>query len=94
MIDKEPNKNFIFQSSNGSGKTCAFVIPAVMRVDVTVNECQVLIIANTRELIRQIMQLTQIIVQGTGIKVIIGEPKVDLKSHIIVATPGFIKRQL
>jgi superfamily II DNA/RNA helicase len=38
---------------NGSGKTGAFSIPAVMAVDPSLNELQVLVIGTTRELIRQ-----------------------------------------
>jgi ATP-dependent RNA helicase DeaD len=38
---------------NGSGKTAAFGIPAIMAVDPKISETQVLIIANSRELIRQ-----------------------------------------
>ena len=45
-------QNFIFQAMNGSGKTGAFAIPAIMVVDKSVNEIQVLILASTRELIR------------------------------------------
>lgn len=46
--------NILFQSANGSGKTGAFAIPAIMGVDRTIDNYQVLIMANTRELIRQI----------------------------------------
>jgi superfamily II DNA/RNA helicase len=54
IMDKEEKRNFIFQSSNGSGKTGAFVIPAIMTVDPNVNAYQILIIGHTRELNRQI----------------------------------------
>ena len=45
-------ENFIFQAMNGSGKTGAYAIPAIMIIDRSVNEIQVLILASTRELIR------------------------------------------
>jgi superfamily II DNA/RNA helicase len=44
--------NFIFQSSNGSGKTGAFVIPAIMTIDPNLNAYQILIVGHTRELNR------------------------------------------
>ena len=44
--------NFAFQSINGSGKTGAFVVPCLMTVDPNVPKTQVIIVANTRELIR------------------------------------------
>ena len=50
---------FAFQSINGSGKTGAFVVPCLMSVDPNVAKTQVIIIANTRELIRQILQVAQ-----------------------------------
>lgn len=46
-----PTDNFLFQAMNGSGKTGAFAIPALMKVD-TKKGLQILILANTRELIR------------------------------------------
>jgi superfamily II DNA/RNA helicase len=51
-ILEKSDQNFLFQASNGSGKTLAFGIPSIMRVDPEINGVQVLIIANTRELIR------------------------------------------
>jgi ATP-dependent RNA helicase DeaD len=48
----EPDKNFLFQAINGSGKTGAFGVPSLMKVDTSVDKIQVLIMANTRELIR------------------------------------------
>ena len=41
-------ENFFFEAIYGSGKTGAYAIPAIMAIDKTVNENQVLIIANTR----------------------------------------------
>ena len=48
----KPSENFLFQAGNGSGKTLSFGIPAIMRVDVSNPKPQVIIMANTRELIR------------------------------------------
>jgi superfamily II DNA/RNA helicase len=41
------------QSENGSGKTGAFGIGAVLRVDPSVNAVQVIILGHTRELVKQ-----------------------------------------
>ena len=51
-IKESPTDNFIFQSPNGSGKTGAFSIPAIMKIDPTNENIQVIIMANTRELMR------------------------------------------
>lgn len=54
LIMGNRGENFIFQSKNGSGKTGAFVVPAVMTVDPTINDFQVIIIAHSIDLIDQI----------------------------------------
>jgi superfamily II DNA/RNA helicase len=36
-INGNKQENFLFQAINGSGKTLAFSIPAIMRVDPTIN---------------------------------------------------------
>jgi len=51
-IDENRTKNFVFQSLNGSGKTGAFIVPSLMRVDSNLPQIQVLVLANTRELTR------------------------------------------
>jgi superfamily II DNA/RNA helicase len=50
----ESTTNFVFQALNGSGKTLAFGIPSIMKVDTNIENIQIIILANTRELIRQI----------------------------------------
>jgi superfamily II DNA/RNA helicase len=52
MEKGEIRHNFIFQSMNGSGKTGAFVIPAIMTIDPNVNAYQIVMVCNTRELHR------------------------------------------
>lgn len=37
-ILQNPNDNYLFQSGNGSGKTGAFGVPAIVRVDPNVQE--------------------------------------------------------
>lgn len=49
-----PDKNFLFQAINGSGKTGAFGVPSLLKIDVNVPKIQIIILANSRELIRQI----------------------------------------
>lgn len=54
QVMAERESNFLFQAINGSGKTGAFAVPSLMIVDPKVPKIQVLILANTRELMRQI----------------------------------------
>ena len=44
----------IAQAQSGTGKTATFVISILQRIDTTVNECQALILAPTRELAQQV----------------------------------------
>ena len=58
---------------NGSGKTGAFVVPSLMRVDSALPKIQVIILAYSRELIRQISQVIEVIASETQAKVVVGE---------------------
>ena len=49
-------KDIVGQSMTGSGKTAAFGVPAVEKVDVTKREVQVLILCPTRELAVQVSE--------------------------------------
>src|SRR6266581_7914402 len=49
-------KDIVGQSQTGSGKTAAFGIPAVEKVDTTVRAVQVLILCPTRELAIQVSE--------------------------------------
>lgn len=52
QILENREEDFLFQAANGSGKTLAFGIPAILTVDPEKQGIQAIIIANTRELIR------------------------------------------
>jgi superfamily II DNA/RNA helicase len=69
----EPTTNFVFQAINGSGKTLSFGIPSIMKVDTKIDNIQIVILANTRELIRQIQQVIEKVSKNTGVKSCIGD---------------------
>jgi ATP-dependent RNA helicase DeaD len=95
LILGKRDESFIFQATNGSGKTGAFAIPAIATIDPNLKEYQVLILANTRELIRQITQVIEVLVKGTGVTVTFGDKQsMPVKSHIMVTSPGFVKKLL
>jgi superfamily II DNA/RNA helicase len=50
MISKPPFNNVIAQSKNGTGKTGAFVIGSLLRIDPKNKNPQVLTFCHTREL--------------------------------------------
>src|SRR5690242_9694982 len=61
-------RDLIAQAQSGSGKTGAFVIGALMKVDPTLNCPQIVILANTRELASQITDVINELGKYIGIK--------------------------
>ncbi len=90
-------KNIIVQSNTGSGKTAAFVIPALNRIDPRLRKPQVLILEPTRELAMQtreeVMNLSRDMRMGS-LAVFGGFPirrqieQLRDGPQVIVATPG------
>jgi translation initiation factor 4A len=91
--------DIIAQAQSGTGKTAAFTIGALSRVDLTENFTQVLVMSPTHELTRQISAVIQglsSMMNGLRIKTIIGGSSIneDIDSmrtnppHIIVGCPG------
>nr|WP_197031412.1 DEAD/DEAH box helicase [Bacillus sp. UNC438CL73TsuS30] len=91
------NKDLIGQAQTGTGKTAAFGIPLVEKVDTSVEAIQGIIIAPTRELAIQVSEELYKIGSGKRVRVLpiyggqdIGRQIRSLKKapHIIVGTPG------
>lgn len=91
------NKDVIGQAQTGTGKTAAFGIPLVEKVDLDVDSIQGIIIAPTRELAIQVSEELYKIGSGKKVRVLpiyggqdIGRQIRSLKKHphVIVGTPG------
>ncbi|MGN8645501.1 DEAD/DEAH box helicase [Gracilibacillus sp. HCP3S3_G5_1] len=96
-------RDIIGQSETGSGKTHAFLIPLLNKIDTNQSETQVVLTAPTRELAIQIYEEVKKIMQFSGnqdnwrAKLIIGGTdkkrmveKMKQAPHIVVGTPGRI----
>lgn len=91
-------RDVIAKAPTGTGKTCAFGIPLIQRIDLENPEIQAVILAPTRELATQIRDdleaLTRFLPQLRTLVVYGGQSmekqKQQLKkgAHILVATPG------
>ena len=90
-------KYAIIQSQTGTGKTLAYLLPALERIDPSVKQLQVLVVVPTRELGMQIMQEIEKLTSGGPIRSqsLIGGAavarqieKLRLHPHIVVGTPG------
>jgi len=90
-------RDMMIQARTGSGKTGAFLLPMLERLDPKKERCQALILVPTRELAQQVWQEAETICGGSGFRTVavyggVGYgPQVDaLKAgaHIVVGTPG------
>lgn len=91
-------KDVIAQAQTGTGKTLAFVLPILERIDVNKSEVQALILTPTRELTQQISKEIKRMMEnleGVNVLAVYGGQDVEhqlkkLKGvqHIVVATPG------
>ena len=90
-------KDVVGQAQTGSGKTGAFAIPLVERLNATVRTLQGLVLVPTRELAIQVTDEIRALGRGSGFKVVtlfggqsIERQFAELRRHpqIAVATPG------
>ncbi len=90
-------RDVIAKAQTGTGKTLAFLLPTLQRVHVDVRQEQVLIVAPTRELVKQLAEEAKFIAQTLDIDVLplIGGRTVEKqlqqlgrRPQVIVGTPG------
>ncbi len=90
-------RDLVGQAQTGSGKTGAFGIPLIERIDPQTRDLQALVLVPTRELALQVSDEVRALGRGRGIKVVtlfggqaIERQFADLRRHphIAVATPG------
>lgn len=102
LLLKDPPQNFIGQSQSGTGKTAAFVLNVLQRVDLSINKPQALILAPTRELARQIAGVAQtmgvkLLEKGLRISQSVPDPETrgkPVEGQVVVGTPGTVMDQL
>jgi ATP-dependent RNA helicase DeaD len=90
-------KDLVVQSRTGTGKTAAFGIPIVEKVDVGKDAVQAVVLAPTRELAIQVAEEVASLGLGRGVKVlsVYGGDPIDRQiegikngAHVVVGTPG------
>ncbi|KAL2919658.1 DExD/H-box ATP-dependent RNA helicase dhh1 [Polyrhizophydium stewartii] len=90
-------RDILARAKNGTGKTAAFVIPVLEKVNVTKNQIQALILVPTRELALQTSQVCKTLGKHMDVQVMVTTGGTTLKDdilrlgqtvHILVATPG------
>jgi len=92
-------KDVMVQARTGSGKTGAFVLPLIAKLDPSKPQCQTLIMVPTRELARQVAEEARMLAGKDGIKVVAVYGGVGYKeqldafrdgAQLVVGTPGRI----
>lgn len=92
-------RDILARAKNGTGKTGAYTIPILERIDTERNALQALVIVPTRELALQTSQICIELGKHLNVKVMVTTGGTNLKDdivrlydpvHIIVATPGRI----
>ena len=64
-------RDILARAKNGTGKTAAFVIPALQQIDVNKNKIQALILVPTRELALQTSQVCKTLGKHLGLQVMV-----------------------
>ncbi|EKG16907.1 RNA helicase ATP-dependent DEAD-box conserved site [Macrophomina phaseolina MS6] len=92
-------RDILARAKNGTGKTAAFVIPTLERINPKSTKTQALILVPTRELALQTSQVCKTLGKHLGLNVMVTTGGTGLKDdiirlsepvHIIVGTPGRI----
>ncbi|KAL3460804.1 P-loop containing nucleoside triphosphate hydrolase protein [Aspergillus heterothallicus] len=101
LLMGNPAKNLVGQSQSGTGKTAAFVLNILSRLDLSTEQLQktpqALILAPTRELARQIVGVIQVMGQfldglviGTAVPADSTARPSKLECSVVVGTPGTV----
>lgn len=92
-------RDILARAKNGTGKTAAFLIPTLEKIDPKSSKTQALILVPTRELAMQTSEVCKKLGEYLGINVMVTTGGTGLKDdiirlnetvHIIVGTPGRI----
>ena len=90
-------RDMMIQARTGSGKTGAFLLPMLERLDPEHPYCQALVLVPTRELARQVCRDAEVLCSAAGFRTVavyggVGYgPQIDALrggAHIVVGTPG------
>jgi translation initiation factor 4A len=93
-------RDTIAQAQSGTGKTGAFAVAALQRVDAALPACQALLLANTRELAAQTLSVVEAIgrfIPALSFQLAVGGGRVEAgprsgggggRAHVVVGTPG------
>lgn len=93
LLINDPPRNMIGQSQSGTGKTAAFALTMLSRVNEAEQTTQALVLSPTRELARQTLEVITQMGQYTKVRTSLVVPESmdrgeKVMAHIVVGTPG------
>ncbi|KAL7416411.1 P-loop containing nucleoside triphosphate hydrolase protein [Mrakia frigida] len=92
-------RDILARAKNGTGKTAAFIIPSLEKINVKIPKIQALLLVPTRELALQTSQVCKTLGKHMGINIMVTTGGTTLKDdilrlsepvHVLVGTPGRI----
>ncbi len=86
----EENDSVVIYANTGSGKTIAFLIPALQQINPELKHIQVLILAPSRELVLQIEDVARKLFSGFKILACYGGHKREIEENSLVETPALL----
>ena len=93
----QARRDLMIQSQTGSGKTGAYLLPILERIDTEQAVCQALVLVPTRELAQQVGKEAELLGEGLGVRSIavyggVGYgPQLEAfknGAHLVIGTPG------
>ncbi|KAI9274550.1 P-loop containing nucleoside triphosphate hydrolase protein [Phascolomyces articulosus] len=96
MLLSNPAKNMIGQSQSGTGKTAAFSLNILSRIDTNIRSPQAIVLAPSRELARQTVDVLSTMAKFTKINIGMAvkgglHRGRTMDEHVIVGTPGSVQ---
>ncbi|MFT7585574.1 MAG: ATP-dependent RNA helicase DeaD [Cellvibrionaceae bacterium] len=97
LLSSIEGQDMMVQAKTGSGKTGAFILPLIEKIDPIEPECQAIVLVPTRELAVQVVKEAEMLLEGLEINVIpvYGGTRYDKQlkafkkgAHLVVGTPG------
>ncbi|KAF2425295.1 DEAD-domain-containing protein [Tothia fuscella] len=96
LLLRDPPQNLIGQSQSGTGKTAAFTLNILTRIDISLQQPQALVLAPSRELARQIQGVIKHMgsfMPGLETVAAIPDPtrRGKITAQVVVGTPGTVQ---
>lgn len=95
----QSGRDLLARAKNGTGKSGAYLVPVLDRIDISENTIQAIILVPTRELALQTSSIAVALSKYKGLGVMVTTGGTDLKTdimrldnpvHVVIATPGRI----